>query len=115
MAGYGCRRGGGKGFCGELFSTKQSQNVLPEPDMLRERAIKDDEPALEQKWAIFNSVLDRVYEMPFNGRMEDDVWPKYKDRCRTLMPIWQRTESKDEDKQPPQPVVVGLHMSYLGL
>ncbi|PNP50596.1 hypothetical protein FNYG_15951 [Fusarium nygamai] len=35
-----------------------------EPDVLREsmRAIEDDEPVLQRKWAIFNSVLDKAYE-----------------------------------------------------
>ncbi|RKL22022.1 hypothetical protein BFJ72_g14786 [Fusarium proliferatum] len=99
-----------------------------EPDVLRQsmRAIEDDEPVLQRKWAIFNSVLDKAYEAaircspgsaelfeierkeahvttttPFNGRMEDDAWPKYKERWRILMCIWQRMESEDEDERPP--------------
>ncbi|EWY79922.1 hypothetical protein FOYG_16986 [Fusarium oxysporum NRRL 32931] len=100
-----------------------------EPDVLREsmRAIEDDEPVLQREWAIFNSVLDKAYEatiqcspgsaelfeierkeaqvttqMPFNGKMEDDAWPKYKKRWKILM--YHHTQAYNRDVFTASPV-----------
>lgn len=88
--------------------------------------IGEDEPELQQMWTIFERVLDRAYtaavscspgtaelyeverkeiyvtpDTPFNGKMETGSWSKYKEKWRTLLCIWQRVESWEDDKRPP--------------
>ncbi|KAH7173082.1 hypothetical protein DER46DRAFT_679220 [Fusarium sp. MPI-SDFR-AT-0072] len=75
-----------------------------EPDVLRQsmRAIEDDEPVLQRNpgsaelFEIERKEAHVTTQMPFNGRMEDDAWPKYKERWKILMCIWQRVRSMVE-------------------
>lgn len=37
---------------------------------------------------------------PFDSRLEDDTWTRYKDVMKQLMRIWQRTQTLDDDDRP---------------
>jgi hypothetical protein len=38
---------------------------------------------------------------PFDNRLEDDRWQRYKTVWRQLLCVWQRTQVWDDDKRPP--------------
>lgn len=87
--------------------------------------IKDDEPVLRGIWESFERVLEQarataraktvgapaLFEIerkeihvkpnrPFNNRLEDDTWERYKAVWRKLICVWQRTRTWDDKKRP---------------
>ncbi|KJZ69024.1 hypothetical protein HIM_11583 [Hirsutella minnesotensis 3608] len=97
-------------------------------EVLRKAAdpIREDEPVLQRMWEIFERVLDQarataepnkvgsaaLFEVqrkevqvkprrPFDNRLEDDTWARYKEVWRKLMGIWWRMEQLPEDERPP--------------
>jgi RecQ family ATP-dependent DNA helicase len=103
------------------------------PDRLREAAgpIGDEEAVLWGMWQSLERVLDRaratavagkvglaaLFEVqrkemhvkprkPFDNRLEDDTWQRYKGVWRTLLCIWQRTQMWDDDKRPPYQLTI---------
>ncbi|KXH69609.1 hypothetical protein CSAL01_12760 [Colletotrichum salicis] len=88
--------------------------------------INEDEVVLQAMWATVDSVLDQaratsapnavgltvLFEAqrteahvkprrPFDNRMEDDTWARYKGVWRSLLCVWFRTQEMDDDKRPP--------------
>ncbi|KAF5488296.1 hypothetical protein CGCF413_v013151 [Colletotrichum fructicola] len=90
------------------------------------RPIEDGEETLEAIWAVFNSVADKarataaphkvghdaLFEAerkeigqkpvrPFDNRMEDDTWQRYKEVWRKMVSIWFRMDEWPERERPP--------------
>ncbi|KAK7433632.1 hypothetical protein CaCOL14_013366 [Colletotrichum acutatum] len=88
--------------------------------------IREDEVVLQAMWATVDTVLDQaratsapstvglavLFEAqrteahvkprrPFDNRMEDDTWARYKGVWRCLLCVWFRTQEMDDDKRPP--------------
>ncbi|KAK2773967.1 DNA helicase [Colletotrichum kahawae] len=88
--------------------------------------IHEDEVVLQAMWAAVERVLDQaratsapntvglavLFEAqrteahvkprrPFDNRMEDDTWARYKGVSLSLLCIWFRTQEMDDDKRPP--------------
>ncbi len=97
-------------------------------DMLRRAAdpIRDDEAVLQRMWEILERVLDQsqataepkkvgsaaLFEAqrkdvqvkprrPFDNRLEDDTWARYKEVWRKLLSVWWRMEQVPDDERPP--------------
>ncbi|KAH0419399.1 hypothetical protein CcaCcLH18_14383 [Colletotrichum camelliae] len=89
------------------------------------RPIEDGEEILQSVWAVFNSVADKarataaphkvghdvLFEaerkgvgqklaQPFNNRMEDDTWQRYKEVWRKMVSIWFRMDEWLERERP---------------
>ncbi|KAF4480637.1 hypothetical protein CGGC5_v011645 [Colletotrichum fructicola Nara gc5] len=90
------------------------------------RPIEDGEETLRFVWAVFNSVADKarataaphkvghdaLFEAerkeisqqpvrPFDNRMEDDTWQRYKEVWRKMVSIWFRMDEWPERERPP--------------
>ncbi|KAF4473978.1 hypothetical protein CGGC5_v004742 [Colletotrichum fructicola Nara gc5] len=88
--------------------------------------IEDGEETLRNMWAVFNSVADKarataaphkvghdaLFEAerkeigqkpvrPFDNRMEDDTWQRYKEVWRKMVSIWFRMDEWPERERPP--------------
>ncbi|KAF5487470.1 hypothetical protein CGCS363_v013910 [Colletotrichum siamense] len=88
--------------------------------------INEDEVVLQAMWATVDRVLDQaratsapntvglavLFEAqrteahvkprrPFDNRMEDDTWARYKGVWLSLLCVWFRTQEMDDDKRPP--------------
>lgn len=98
------------------------------PPRLRETIgpIRDDEPVLQKMWESLERVVEQarmtatatkvgsfaLFEVarkeihtkprrPFDNRMEDDSWARYKDVWRRLLCIFHRTQMGDDNDAPP--------------
>lgn len=103
------------------------------PDKMRAAAgpIGEDERVLRRMWESFERVLDQarataaagkvglaaLFEVerkdirvkpsrPFDNRLEDDTWVRYKEVWQKLMCIWQRTQEWDDGARPPYRLTV---------
>ncbi|KAF6806228.1 hypothetical protein CMUS01_14418, partial [Colletotrichum musicola] len=93
--------------------------------------IQEDEGVLDAMWSTLNTVLDQargtcspntvghavLFEVqrkeadvkpvrPFDNRLEDDTWARYKDVWRVLLCVWHRTQEMDDEKRPPYRLTV---------
>ncbi|KAJ0299009.1 hypothetical protein KNSL1_013682 [Colletotrichum chrysophilum] len=89
-------------------------------------AIREEETTLQRMWETVSTVLDQsraasgpntvghavLFEAqrseahvkprrPFDNRMEEDTWTRYKDVWRVLLCIWFRTQEMTDEERPP--------------
>ncbi|KAH7109378.1 hypothetical protein B0J13DRAFT_422463, partial [Dactylonectria estremocensis] len=99
-----------------------------DPDRLRESAgaVREDEAVLQRMCDILDRGLDQARatsvpmkvgrpvlfdverkevnvkpSRPFDSRLEDDTWARYKDVWRKMVCIWQRTQQWEDSDRPP--------------